>query len=116
MSYTFKAQLTSDKDDRNSGRMFNHMLPHFIEEKKNKDDYLARLPVAILLMKCGIHTKQEMELSTCEPTCVLSYRHLSQLIIDLRSVLFPYFHKWLVALHSRPVFRDGFLLAYSMWC
>ena len=27
---------------------------------------------------------------------------------------------WLVAqwlaLHSRPVFRDGFLLAYDMWC
>ena len=27
---------------------------------------------------------------------------------------------WLVAqwlaLHSRPVFRDGFLLAYTMWC
>ena len=23
--------------------------------------------------------------------------------------------QWLV-LHSRPVFRDGFLLAYTMWC
>ena len=27
----------------------------------------------------------------------------------------PLVAQWL-ALHSRPVFRDGFLLAYTMWC
>ena len=55
----------------------------------------------------------------CSPSYIIAYLHTWKLKYVLPSILI-FLHisilsQWL-ALHSRPVFRDGFLLAYTMWC
>ena len=40
---------------------------------------------------------------------------IPSLTLEVKVIISWLMAQWL-ALHSRPVFRDGFLLAYTMWC
>ena len=47
------------------------------------------------------------------PSC---FFHLRMIFPQVPVNISPWLVAQWLALHSRPVFRDGFLLAYNMWC